>query len=254
MTTPLPADAGRQAAHPSFAALQARLRAGPLTRLVAFGSSNTERASHTMGAHNWFDWLDVGLQVTYGRVHHCINAGICGETSRHLLARFDRDVAFYQPHAVLITIGGNDSAPGHAMEEQEFRANLVELVRRVRSLPQALPILQTYYSFDLERIQPAHAARFTRDMEVVREVAAATGTALVDNLARWEVLRVQEPHAFRALMRDTMHVNPLGNLLWGLDLCRLFGAPISPIRVPEVAAGCTLQQHVDQRVAASGAA
>ena len=77
-----------------------RLEAGVKTRFVVFGSSNTERCIH--GLH-WFDWLDLGLKQTYGRVHHCINAGLGGDTTEGLLVRFDEDVALYQPHVVFVT-------------------------------------------------------------------------------------------------------------------------------------------------------
>lgn len=231
--------------HPDIAMLIAHLRAGPLTRFVAFGSSNTERAAHAEGAHTWFDWFDVGLQAAYGRVHHTINAGICGENTRHLLARFDRDVAFYQPQAIFITIGGNDSNPNVAMPEAEFQANLLGLVGRVRALPGSVPVLQTYYSFDLDKIDPVHGARFLRFMQIVRDTATATGAALVDNLARWEVLRQRDLAAYRALMRDPMHVKPLGNALWGLDLCRVFAAPLRPDVVLQAQPGLDLQQRLD---------
>ena len=76
-------------------------------------------------------------------------------------------------------------------------------------------------------------------------MAAATGTALIDNLVRWETLRRREPAAYRALMRDPLHVKPLGNLLWGADLCRVFAAPLNPADVPAAQPGLELQRRVD---------
>ncbi|MDQ3815195.1 MAG: SGNH/GDSL hydrolase family protein [Armatimonadota bacterium] len=232
--------------HDSIARLIARLRTEPLTRLVAFGSSNTERAEHCEGAHNWFDWLDVGLKHHYGRVHHCINTGISGETTRELLARFERDVAFYQPHAVIVTIGGNDANPTRNMSTDEYRANLVELMTRLRRLSDCVPILQTYYSFDSERIDPVHAAQFPAFMQIVREVAAATDVALRDNLRRWELLRTRDVESFRALMRDPCHVNRLGHMVWGLDMCRAFDAPLTDQAVPALAAALPIQRRLDE--------
>jgi len=232
--------------HHSLAHLIARMRTEPLTRLVAFGSSNTERAEHCEGAHNWFDWLDVGLKHRYGRVHHCINTGISGETTRELLARFERDVAFYQPHAVIVTIGGNDANPIKAMSADEYRANLVELVTRLHRLPDCTVILQTYYSFDGERIDPVHAEQFLAFMQIVRDVAAETDVALLDNLRRWEMLRARDVEAFRALMRDPCHVNHLGHAVWGLDVCRAFAAPLTPQAVPALAEALPIQRRLDE--------
>lgn len=73
-----------------------------------------------------------------------------------------------------------------------------------------------------------------------------TGTALADDLARWEALRRADVLAYRALMRDPMHVKPLGNLLWGLDLCRTFAAPLRADVAPQVRPGLQLQQRVDE--------
>ncbi|MBN1459075.1 MAG: SGNH/GDSL hydrolase family protein, partial [Armatimonadetes bacterium] len=120
-----------------------------MTRVVALGSSNTELAYHSEGRHNWFGWLEVGLRDRFGRVHHAINAGVSGETSRDMLGRFDRDVAHYRPHVVIITTGGNDCDPVHDLSRNEFEVNLRELVARCRALADCEVILQTYYAIDV---------------------------------------------------------------------------------------------------------
>lgn len=235
------------AAHPQWASaeLAGRLSKQPMTRIVALGSSNTERAAHSAGRYNWFDWFDVALRAKFGRVHHSINAGVCGETTRHLLARFERDVAHYAPHIVIVTIGGNDSNPGQAMDAVEFRRNLTELVMRLRTLPDCLSVLQTYYSCDLERMDAKHATQFLAYMQIVREVGRDTGAEVLDHLARWERLRLSDLEAYRALMRDPMHVSPVGNLVWGLDLARAFGAPLTADAVPDIEDGLRMQARLD---------
>ncbi len=98
----------------SISAIIERLQTEPRTRFVAFGSSNTERRIH--GLH-WFDWLELGIAQTYGRVHTFVNTGVGGDTTYGLLARFDEDVARYAPHVVFVTIGGNDSKPDSGIDE-----------------------------------------------------------------------------------------------------------------------------------------
>ena len=137
---------------PQIREILRRLEAGDRTRFVAFGSSNTER--RIPGLH-WFDWLDLALKATYGRVHHCINAGLGGDTTQGLLARFDEDVALYRPHVVLVTIGGNDAKPDSGIDEDDFRRNLNEVIRMIRELD-ATPILQTYYSADVKALGLGH--------------------------------------------------------------------------------------------------
>lgn len=198
----------------------ARLRSEPHTRFVAFGSSNTER--RIPGLH-WFDWLELGLKYTYGRVFHCINAGLGGDTVRGLLGRFERDVALYQPHVVFVTIGGNDSNPANGIDEAEYRAGLRVLAERIGGLG-ARAIFQTYYAADVVALGPEHGPAFLRFMDVVRQVAAETGAALIDHHRRWERLRLRHFNRYQELMIDALHVNELGNLLLGLDLMRAFQA------------------------------
>lgn len=201
-----------------------RLETEPRTRLVAFGSSNTDRRIH--GLH-WFDWLDLGIKQTFGRVHHCINAGVGGDTTRELLARFDEDVARYAPHAVFVTIGGNDASPDRDLDAATYRANLLVLCEMIGGLG-AVPILQTYYAADLAGLGPVHGPRFQANMQIIREVAAEAGVPLIDHHRRWEPLRCHHRALYRALMLDALHVNPLGNMLMGVDLLRVFDLRLDP--------------------------
>ena len=223
-----------------------RLETEPMTRILALGSSNTELGAHAMGCHNWVDWLDVGLRQHFGRKHIVINAGVSGQTTSQMLERFDRDVALFQPHAVFITGGGNDSNPDNGVSEQQFRSNLVELAGKVRSLD-AFPILQTYYAFDVERMQDEQewARRFPGFMQVTRNVAAGQGVYLIDHLKRWERLRLNDIDAFRSLMRDSKHVNPLGNMLIGLDVLRHFGVKPLDELVKTCREGLEMQRLLD---------
>jgi lysophospholipase L1-like esterase len=221
--------------------LEARFMRGERTRIVAFGSSNTDRRIH--GLH-WFDWLDLGIKQTYGRVAHSINAGTGGDTTRDLLRRWETDVALYRPHAVLVTIGGNDANPEKDLGADEYRANLHILVQRIRDLG-AVPILQTYYAADLAGLGEPHASSFQRNMQIIREVASAEGCELVDHHIRWERVRLQHPQVFAGLMIDALHTNPLGNATMGLDLIRKFGVHLDPDQQAFTAAARGIQALMD---------
>jgi lysophospholipase L1-like esterase len=224
-----------------------RFQAGQRTRIVAFGSSNTERRIH--GLH-WFDWLDLGIKQTYGRVHHCINAGLGGDTTRGLLQRFDRDVALYQPHVVFVTIGGNDANPQSGIDGNEYHRNLLELVEQIRARG-ATVVLQTYYSADIERMDPAHGDAFLHFMDIVRTIAAQTGAALIDHHRRWEPLRTYRVDDYRVLMIDPLHVNALGNMLIGLDLLRAFHARLEEAQRRYCAEGFRYQHMLDDLAASA---
>ena len=225
-----------------------RLEAEPMTRIVALGSSNTELAYHSEGCHNWFGWLEVGLRDRFGRVHHAINAGVSGETSRDMLARFDRDVAHYRPHLVIITTGGNDCSPENDLPRNEFEGNLRALVARCRALSDCLVILQTYYAFDVAAMgdEPERARRFPEYMDSVREVSCTDEAILLDHLVRWERLRLQDYATYAGLMRDAMHLNPWGNMVMGLDALRQFGAAVTGETAERCAKGVAVQAVLDQ--------
>ena len=192
-----------------------RLEAQAMTRILAFGSSNTER--RLFGMH-WLDVLELAIVRKYGRIHHCINTGVGGETSGDLLRRFETDAAFYQPHLAFITIGGNDSF--RVMPAEEFKRNLLELHHRFRKIG-TLVAFQTYYSPDPE--QNGDLTHFYRLMDIVRECAAETNSMLIDQLRRWEMLRKAEKTRYKPLMADGFHLNWRGNAFMGLELTKAFG-------------------------------
>ncbi len=209
--------------NPVFCAMKARLRAGQKTRFLAFGSSNTERILPGM---HWFDVFDLAVGNTYGRIHHCINTGIGGHTSKDLLDRFEEDAAFYKPHMVFITVGGNDSNPDRKLSEEQFTYNLQELHRRFWRMGTAV-VFQTYYAPICENCPDAHMEKFYRYMDIIRQVAAETKSGLVDHLARWEHLRRKHPKRHLPLMQDGMHVNRRGNKVMGLDIARHFDVKVN---------------------------
>lgn len=207
-----------------FEAVQARFKTLTKTRVLAFGSSNTQ---HFLPGMHWFDVFELAVNDTYGKIHYCINTGIGGNKTTDLLNRFDDDAALYQPHLVFITIGGNDSM--QKMPEAEFEFNLRELHRRFNNRG-CMTVFQTYYSPDPGRNDDL--TLFYRFMDIAREVAKSTGAGLVDHLRRWELLRKAYPELYLKMMRDGFHVNCYGNMLMGLDIGRCFGAKVNQDTAP----------------------
>ena len=200
-----------------LSAIHSRLKSLEKTRILAFGSSNTERRSPGM---HWLDVLDLAIKRRYGRIHHCINTGIGGNTSRDLLARFEDDAAFYRPHVAIVTIGGNDSNPAKSLGEEEFVGNLRELRNRFHHMGCAV-VFQTYYAPDPARNEDLSG--FYAYMDIVRNIAAESAAGLVDHLRRWELFRKAFPDRYLPLMEDGFHLNCRGNMILGLDLSRSLG-------------------------------
>ena len=218
-----------------------RFKTGQRTRILAFGSSNTER--FLPGMH-WFDCFELAIKK-HGRVHTCINTGIGGDTSRGLLRRFEDDAALYRPHMAFITIGGNDSNPKRDITIEEFRSNLLELHRRFSALDCGV-VFQTYYAINPDATDPVHREAFHRCMETVRQVAAQTGADLIDHMKRWERLRTAHPGKYLPLMRDGVHVKPRGNRLLGVDIARHCGAPFGNDNLDYWGEALFLQRLMDE--------
>lgn len=194
-------------------------------RIVAFGASNTERHMPTV---HWTDVLEVGLRARYGRKFQIINAGGSGNNTREALARFERDVLFYQPDIVIITFGGNDCNPNPPkfVPEDEFVDNLKQIANRLKEQG-AIVVFQTYYKMILEEIVPQRAAYFVRYMNAVRALAMQQGYDFIDQYAFFD--RIDRRYRMFNLMRDPMHTNEDGNILIGLNCLRYFDVDFDKI-------------------------
>ena len=217
---------------------------GEFIRVVAFGASNTQR--YLPGTH-WFDYVEMGFKNKYGGgCGHFINSGISGHTTEDLLRRFDRELAFYKPNLVIMTIGGNDCNPAKNISAEKFRSNLTLLCNKIKALGSNV-LLQTYYACDLELITPAERAELMVEyMQIVREVAESENALLNDNDLRWARLRDNNTEIYRLLMLNSMHVNDLGNQVIGLDLMRMLGLPLKEIYRQQCAPGLLAQALLDR--------
>ncbi len=228
-----------------------RIAEGKNVRILALGSSNTE---HFMVGAHWFDYVNMGFMHKFRRWTDdrssvdnpalCLNAGTSNNTTAELLARFDRDVAPFKPDLVILTCGINDANPNRHITPEMTKANLIELRRRVEALGGEV-LFQTYYSADLEELEktrPDWAANYVQYTEIIREVA---GPMLNDNFARWERLRKANVKAYRLLMRDSLHVNPVGNAVIGLDLIRLLNLTLPDENLPWIRDGVFAQYSMD---------
>ena len=218
------------------------LSPGKRIRVLAFGSSNTER--YLPDSH-WFDCFELAIKQKYGRVHTCINTGISGHTTCDLLKRFEDDAEFFKPQLAFVTIGGNDCNPDKDISIGQFRNNLKELYERFSAIDCGI-VFQTYYSPNPDDVEKARLNNFYKYMDVVREVAIETQSALIDHLARWERLRLKHPDIYIKLMLNGFHTNPAGNKVMGVDIARHFGIIPNKDQFPFWAEAIDIQHLMDQ--------
>jgi hypothetical protein len=204
-------------------------------RFAGFGSSNTEKLWHSNGCFSWFCWVECSVRAQIGRAIWSINLGISGNTCQQLVERFDRDVAPLKPTAMIVTIGGNDY--NHQTLPQ-FERNLHTVAARAREL-NIFTAFNTYYS---PMITGADLEKFTSYMDMIGQVAKAEGAMFVNRYPLFKAWWLRDPEAYRKIMLDNFHLNPLGHALFGCEVARGLGldGPQWPEHLKEsVTAGLT---------------
>lgn len=157
-----------------------------------------------------------------------INRGISGDTTRDLLARWERDALAEQPDWLSLLIGINDvwrsfgANPHTAVPLPEYEANLRRLLDSARQQGARLILMTPYL------IEPERSAPMRRQMdwygEVVRRLAAEMEAVLVDTQAAFDaVLRHAPPEAWAA---DQIHPNRAGHAVIALAWLRAVGFSI----------------------------
>jgi lysophospholipase L1-like esterase len=129
------------AAEPASAATKVVPVAGDT--IVFLGDSITAQCLYTQYVEHYFH---TRFPVTRLHFH---NAGVSGDTTADALARFDRDVAAYQPKYVTVLLGMNDGA-AKVFEPALFdtyRADIEKLLGKIRAIG-ATPILLTPTIYD----------------------------------------------------------------------------------------------------------
>jgi lysophospholipase L1-like esterase len=189
-------------------------------RVVAFGASNTEVLWHSRGRHGWVNWLEVALRGYVGRHVTVTNAGVSGDSTEDMLARFERDVLPLSPSLVIVTAGGNDVTQFPC---ERFTANLAEIVERVRACGAAV-VLQTYYSMVTAEAVEAYRD-FPAFMQAEADLAARLGAPCIDQHSWFHPWYAADPDAYKGIMLDALHLNPAGNAVMGTLCVRGFGLP-----------------------------
>ena len=163
-------------------------------RIVFAGDSITDMGSAQPVGEGLFDNLGRSyvrvienmLYTWYPELNFRItNSGISGNTSRDLLARYDRDVLSLSPDYVSICIGINDvwrqfdvpGIPSEACTPEEYESNLREMITRTKDKVRGIFLITPYF------MEPCRADRMRARMDeygdIVRRLAAEYGDAQV---------------------------------------------------------------------------
>ncbi len=166
--------------------------------------------------NGWVNVVAGLLGATYpSRGLRVVNMGLSGNTSRDLVARWDRDVLQLSPDWVVVMIGTNDVwrrfdlplQPELHVRPDEYRRNLETLVAATMPRVKGLVLMSPFY---LEPLRE-DAMRFAMDEcgAVVRELAERNGLRFVDVQTAMDRLVADRHSTYIAW--DRVHPNILGH-------------------------------------------
>lgn len=195
-------------------------------RLVFAGDSVTDMGSDQPVGEGLGDSLGHGyvrmvenlLAAVYPEISvRVTNSGISGNTSRDLLARWQRDVLDLNPQWVSICIGINDvwrqfdmpAIRERAVLPEEYEGNLDQMLASLRGRVKGAFLLTPFY------MEPnrgdAMRARMDEYGDICRRLAEKHGCAFVDLQAAFDRYFVYRHSAYIAW--DRVHPNEIGAMM-----------------------------------------
>jgi len=190
--------------------------------IVAFGSSIVEVYMGCGGYHNWIDLISNTIRFSFGKNIVVINQGIGGNTIVDLNSRISRDVISFKPVATIVAIGGNCAKVPIPLDKwiENFELLILTLKRH-----RIYPVVCTYFYQDFERL-PLHFSVYNDYRKYMAESAEELGFEFVDIFRSFEILSKKIPNYREEILRNELHVNPVGNALMSYVFCKLVDIPL----------------------------
>jgi len=204
-----------------------------MDRIVFAGDSVTDMGSAQPVGEGLFD--NVGrsyvrvienmISVYYPEKRIRItNSGISGNTSRDLLARFDRDVVSLNPDWVSICIGINDvwrqfdlpAMSDVAVSTNEYRENVEKMILSVKGKVKGIFILTPYYMEPI--MEDKMRKRMEEYVEICRELAKKHNCILVDFQKMYDEYCLKRHSSYIAW--DRVHPNQIGATLMAREFLK----------------------------------
>lgn len=213
-----------EAEPPSDAELRAAYGAPVLSgRMVTLGDSLTERWGQwngiggKVGTRIWDEWPMYAAMLTDQKINLVRNAGIGGETTAQMLARFDTDVTPVNPGVVTLLAGTNEM---NAPERAGWQTNMLALIAKVRSIG-ALPVLVTLPPAGTNVTEPVIRNAWLRKIATEQRLPVLDFYTLAT-----DPLTAQ----MAAAMGDSDDIHPgnAGKFLWGQHAANVLGPLLPP--------------------------
>ncbi len=205
-------------------------------RIIVIGDSITQQGE-TPGGYVWL--VRHNLEAIYPAAKiELLNAGISGNKSTDMLARFDRDVVERHPDLVLISVGVNDVWHGFydnhtkgdgplGIPVEAYRANVKAMISKARNAgAKATLMLTTPIGEDLSGAENTKAIGYN---QALSQTASESNSGLIDLHSPFASLigsyRAQTHSTQNFLTVDGVHMNSQGNQVMAQTILSALGVP-----------------------------
>ena len=202
-------------------------------RIVFAGDSVTDMGSNNPVGEGLFDNVGRGyvriLESMFAAYYpevflRVTNSGISGNTSRDLLARYDRDVVELKPDWVSICIGINDvwrqfdcpAMPDTQVLPDEYEKNVEEMILKVKDNVKGIFILSPYIIEPLR--EDAMRKRIDEYVEICKKLAEKHACVFVDFQKMYEDYCKTRHSSYIAW--DRIHPNQVGSTLMAREFLK----------------------------------
>lgn len=149
------------------------VHARPGNRVAFLGDSITQASWQNSTQTQGSSFPLYAQMLSAGRILTVRNAGISGERSDQMLARFDSDVTPYKPNAVVVMAGRNDI--NQSVGLATFQANMLAIFSKIRAIG-AIPVIGLIPPVNT----PADKPTTVKWNTWLRYYAAASGIIVLD--------------------------------------------------------------------------
>jgi lysophospholipase L1-like esterase len=188
---------------------------------IAFMGDSITQLGNLQKPNGYVNLVIEGLQAAGVRAVP-IPAGIGGNTTRHMLARLERDVIAKKPTWMTLNSGINDAGP---LSVEEFAAN-IENIAAQASAAGIKVILMTTTVGAGENLSAPSSLKCLKFCEAFKKLAKERNLLLVDLnavVAKELEERKQDGEKGLKLTYDGTHLNGLGNQIVAAEILKTLG-------------------------------
>jgi lysophospholipase L1-like esterase len=211
-------------------------------RIVMMGDSITQMGAAPKG---YVTLVDQALLSEYpGSPIEVINAGISGEKSTNMHARFQRDVLDHHPDLVTLSVGVNDvwhdfmnpewtkrdplGNSGRGVKLPDYMHEVEAMVEEAQAAGAKMVLVSPTLIY--EDLDSDENKRLRAYVDAEREIASRHHAMFIDlNREFRDVVSAYQKQAGRTtllLTVDGVHMNDQGNALMANSILRAFGVPV----------------------------